>query len=154
MPKNSLPRHLTIKHQGVFGAILASALLVGASAQTRPNLTGHWSFVAERSTGQPSYGSSVTIAQTESTLTLTVSSGELTDTVAYRLDGTETSHSPGTEETRSIATWSGNELTIITLVPAKPEEITRRLSLDAHGNLLVRTHFAASGRDLTSVYRR
>lgn len=150
--------HVISKRALLLCLLLAVALasMPAATAQTRPNFGGRWTIVADKSTGQPSYGSAFTINQDGTTLTVVVGTSGQNDSTTYHLDGSETRHSAMLgKETQSIATWEGSQLVIVTRVLyGSLEEIARTLAFNAQGELVVITNFANSGRQTTTVYAR
>lgn len=136
------------------------------TAQEMPDFSGSWTMVEDPDAAPPTggrggrggrggggflaLGQSVTIAQTESTLSITRTTGgrgggggtEVTST--YNLDGSESTNSltmgrGGAIEQVSTAVWSEGKLTITTSMAfgGNPFETTMALSLNTEGNLVV-----------------
>ena len=158
-------------------ALLLSAvgLLFAAtevSAQDKPSFAGKWTLVANqgggggggggRGGGRGGLGAEATIAQDETTLTITRASQAGETKAVFKLDGTEskntmTGRGGATIEQTSKARWEGSKLIITTTTPMGENTIesTMALSLDADGVLVVETTGAGRGGGApTTVTRR
>jgi hypothetical protein len=155
------------------------AVIVGAvapQAQTRPDLSGGWVLVRDRSSQTMSgstvvsvaglLGESFTAKQDAATLSFDIRVPGLPRPIAavYALDGSESRNmNPGAgpggvdEPILSRASWDGDKLVILTrgtaLVNGKPVESRRVIWIDAAGLLTIER--SSEGASTTrSVYRR
>ena len=153
MPRPS-PRPYFVASAGVVATVLVAAL---TGAQSRPNFAGLWKVVRADSVGTPTYGDTFRASQTDTALTLRVTVGEVTYDAPYKLDGTESNYEPTAgARVAAVAHWEGSTLVVVTraMHPVRPQEVTRRLRVDAAGRLHVETLFSTSDRRTTTVYQR
>lgn len=153
-------------------AMVVATLL--ASAQAKPDFSGTWTLDKEKSTmpqagGGPGGGrggdmsaESLTIEQTDATLTREAAMGERTITRAYKLDGTESVNSSGRGDVKSKSRWDGSTLVTDSVRdmqgPNGPMTIETKetMSLDPGGNLVIESTSKTPMGERTSklVYKR
>jgi VCBS repeat-containing protein len=88
----------------VFAMLMMSAVFV--QGQAKPQLSGKWAFDAEKS-GTKNGPPLMTIEQTDKDFRVTMGDGTRTETVAFKLDGTETELSHGG---KGRVAWKGTKL--------------------------------------------
>jgi hypothetical protein len=133
-------------------AVLALAVTAIAFAQARPDFSGTWTLDPARSVmgggpggrgpggpGGPGPAGPMTVRQTATELVREISRGERTMTMAYKLDGSESTNAMGPMTSKSTASWNGEQLVIKTVrdTPNGTMETTETWSLGAGGNELM-----------------
>lgn len=113
-----------MRQKAVWTAAWVLAAAVAGFAQKTPDFTGTWTLDPSKSEmprmggmggrggeGGMGGGMTVTIKQTAGTLTIEQRMGEMSRTIAYKLDGTE-SVNPGMRggDVKSTSRWEGNTL--------------------------------------------
>ncbi|MEZ5318727.1 MAG: hypothetical protein R2752_15115 [Vicinamibacterales bacterium] len=139
------------------GLLVTAVVAASSSGQGHPDFSGRWHVVRPDSRGTPTYGDAFVATQTDATLTLQLTIGDLSYAAPYRLDGTESNYEPRAgARLAAVAHWDNSTLVVVTraMHPVHPQEVTRRLRLDASGRLHVETAFSTSDETTTTVYQR
>ena len=142
------------------------ALPAAGWAQAKPDFSGSWTMDAAKSDPAPARGGgggggaagagggggargggrgggggvpmAMTIKQTPATLTIESMAGPNTQTLTYKLDGTESVNTMGQGEAKSKAVWEGAKLTITTTRDFNGNTITTKDVYSMDGANLVR----------------
>lgn len=111
-----------MKHQALWTATIVFAAAVAVSGQTPPDFSGTWTLDASKSE-MPQMGRmggermgrmgemTLTIKQNAETLTIDQKMGQMSRTLTYKLDGSESTN-PGMRggEVKSTSKWDGDKL--------------------------------------------
>lgn len=119
--------------RALFVSVALAGLVAWAAtswAQTRPDFSGTWSFDTANSDPAPArrgggggrggrgggaaVATSMTVSQTQADLTIERVTGQGTQTLVYKLDGSESTNALGQGEAKSKASWEGATLVIAT----------------------------------------
>jgi hypothetical protein len=152
-------------------ALVVASITVGAGADERPNFTGTWTVVPDRSIWYKDdipvnirvFGERFTIEQTDERLTVAIDN-EQGFTWVHRLDGMPERNLPpgpdGPQEVFSTAVWTDSAL-LITLAEASQPELgpraagnLRRLAFNGDETLRVEASWGRNGGMIASVYAR
>lgn len=154
----ALPRTLvaTLLVPGL--ALLASST---AGAQDRPNLSGTWTLVADRSDFGPMPGPASRTdviehdgANLKVTRTQSAQGNEMSATMVYMIDGKPHVNTPGGQEVSSVLSWDGAVLVITSTVqtPQGEASLVDRYSLSADGKELTQARsIAIAGQSLAQT---
>jgi hypothetical protein len=134
---------------------LSASLSLIAQAADKPDFSGNWKMNAAKSDlGQmpvpDKWEMKVEHKEPDvKTTTVTVGQmGERTTEAAYKTDGTETTNRMGPNDSKSVAKWEGNVLSIITKASfqGNPFEMHSKWSLSADGKTLTMDQTMKSDR--------
>jgi hypothetical protein len=132
----------------VFSIVVALALVmpIAAWAQSKPDFSGTWTVNAEKSDPPPGGGGGrgpggpITIKQTATELSITSQGRQGSQTLTYKLDGTEsTNPGRGGMEEKSKAKWDGSTLVVETTqdMNGTPMTSTVKRRLDNDGKDMI-----------------
>ncbi len=132
--------------RAILSATLAVGLVVGVSAQDKPNFAGTWKPVDSFNRTR------ITVEGSKMTVTITLA-GNSASTV-YMLDGTpskKTIKGPGGKPIEQVytSTWEGNVL-VTTITTAAPDPMIEKRWLDADGTMKVERTIILKGKPETS----
>jgi hypothetical protein len=145
------------------------ALPAATWAQAKPDFSGSWTMDPAKSDPAPARGGGggggrgggrgggvamqITIKQTPAQLTIDRSMGQATQTVVYKLDGSESTNAMGQGESKSKATWDGSKLVVTTTLEFNGNTVESKdvYSMDG-GSLVLETTRGAQTRKV--VYNK
>jgi hypothetical protein len=147
-------------------AALAMVLSMAGAAHAKPNFTGDWKLIVDKSDFgpmPPPASATAKVAHAEPEVKMTVKQvgdqGEMEYSSTYSTDGKETSNTFGPMETKSTAAWEGEVLVVNTKLDVNGSEVKliQKWTLSEDGKTLRQATHVVSPQgefDMVSVYEK